>query len=932
VTDLRVESADLTGRRWVFGSAELDERSLELRVDGEQVMVERKPLEVLIYLLHHAGEVVTKDDLAENLWPGRVLTETVLTRCISQLRQALKDDDKTLIRTAHGYGYRLVAKVKVESTADAPPPALDFKPADSPPTRPQWRLVERLGTGGHGEAWLARHDKTGDARVFKFAVDAGALSSLKREITLYRLLHDSLGARAAVARILEWNLEEAPYFIEMEYVAGGNLQAWCEVQGGLAGMPLTARVELVAQIAEAVAAAHSVGALHKDLKPGNVLIQVEDGKPKVKLCDFGSGAVLDPQRLEALGITRLGFTKTVQGSASATPLYLAPEVIAGQPFTTQADIYSLGILLYQVVTCDLRRSLAPGWEADVEDELLREDIGAAAAGNLARRLTDAAQLAERLRSLDARREARAAEVAARARAERVRRVQEELRRTRVFLVALAALTAVAVSGGFVAYRARDAAVEATATAKAVSDFLMEDVLRTDSGLLRPSETSYEAMLQRAAAEVGIRLKDQPAAAAKIHMLLGRRYQEFGRFEAALEQYERAVALSTELYGGAAESTLVALDRLAWVYLESGRTTEALTLAERIRSLWESQLLPADPAILMVRCRVARIILVGGDYATAEHELRAAIAQAASVDRDSEQAKRLVQQWLGISSAKGSARDLAIAYGDLLLGANVLEETGDDLAEAEVRVRNAHSSFSKNVGEESELTSIAGMALAIILGATGQTAEAEKHALLLPRYWDKALPAGHFAHALPLLAMGRVRMEQRRFSEATALFEKAVGLCTRDAGCPQRFRAELQVDLGMALKEDGRWQAALEFLRASLDVQRRIFPPHHSILLRTQIAIADALRQGDRLDEASSTLSEIGQGSTAVLKAQARAELRGTEGLILLQEGHVNAAVTKLQEAAEIHTRRAGAMHWRTQRARADLQAAKEAAASPRMQR
>ncbi|MGH8482673.1 MAG: winged helix-turn-helix domain-containing protein, partial [Nevskiaceae bacterium] len=240
MTELPVESADLTGRRWVFGSAVLDERSLELHVNGEQVTLERKPLEVLLYLLHHSGEVVTKDDLAENLWPGRILTETVMTRCISVLRQALQDEDRSLIRTVHGYGYRLVARVKVEASAAAPAPALGFKPGDSPPTRPQWRLVERLGTGGHGEAWLARHEKTGDARVFKFAVDAGALSSLKREITLYRLLHDSLGARVAVARILEWNLEEPPYFIEMEHVAGGNLLAWSETQGGLSSVPLPA--------------------------------------------------------------------------------------------------------------------------------------------------------------------------------------------------------------------------------------------------------------------------------------------------------------------------------------------------------------------------------------------------------------------------------------------------------------------------------------------------------------------------------------------------------------------------------------------------------------------------------------------------------------------------------------------------------------------
>src|SRR5690349_6396396 len=158
------ETAELAGRRWAFGPAVLDERTLELEVGGQAAKLERKPLEVLLYLLHHAGEVVTKDDLAEALWPGRILTETVLTRCISLLLQALQDDARTLIRTVHGFGYRLVADVKVEVSASAGPPALDDRPGDHPPLRPQWKLVERLGTGGHGEAWLARHEKTGDAR------------------------------------------------------------------------------------------------------------------------------------------------------------------------------------------------------------------------------------------------------------------------------------------------------------------------------------------------------------------------------------------------------------------------------------------------------------------------------------------------------------------------------------------------------------------------------------------------------------------------------------------------------------------------------------------------------------------------------------------------------------------------------------------------
>ncbi len=82
---------------------------------------------------------------------------------------------------------------------------------------------------------------------------------------------------------------------------------------------------------------------------------------------------------------------------------MAPEVLEGRPATTQSDIYSLGVVLYQLVSGDFSRVVAPGWERGVEDELLREDIAACVDGDPERRLGSAGDLARRLRSLDERR-------------------------------------------------------------------------------------------------------------------------------------------------------------------------------------------------------------------------------------------------------------------------------------------------------------------------------------------------------------------------------------------------------------------------------------------------------------------------------------------------------------------------------------------------
>jgi len=280
------------------------------------------------------------------------------------------------------------------------------------PGHRHWVLESRLGAGGAGEVWLAANLNTRAKHVFKFCFEPDRVKSIKREVVLLRLLQESLGNREDIARVVDWELGSPPYYIETEYTEGGDLQAWAERQGGIDKVPLETRLDLVAQIAMALSAAHSAGVLHKDIKPTNILISrsKEGGRPRAKLTDFGIGLLTDPEALKREGITATGLTQTLLGgkstSTSGTPMYIAPELIEGKPPTPQADIYSLGVLLYQMVIGNLSRALAPGWEQGVKDDLLREDIAACVHGDPASRLCDPAKLAERLRTLEARRSQR----------------------------------------------------------------------------------------------------------------------------------------------------------------------------------------------------------------------------------------------------------------------------------------------------------------------------------------------------------------------------------------------------------------------------------------------------------------------------------------------------------------------------------------------
>ena len=355
---------------------------------GKAVELEAKPLDILLQLLLHAGEVVTKEELLESVWPDVMVVDGSLATAVSKLRKAMGDDEHPAILTVPRVGYRLAVPVYCKTVAAAAGPELGFKVGDAVPGREQWRLARPMDVSGSSEVWLADNPKTHEQRVFKFAADGARLKGLKREITVSRFLRESLGDQPEFVRILEWNFETAPFFLESEY-AGANLAEWAESQGGLSKIPFDTRLQVLVDVAKAVAAAHDIGVLHKDLKPANILVVPgRNTEWQIKLADFGSASLFDPSRLQALGITNLGFTQTAGLEAqqmTGTLMYLPPEVLAGQSPTAGADVYALGVLLYQLTTGDFRKPLAPGWEAGVEDLLLREDIAYAACGDPAKR-------------------------------------------------------------------------------------------------------------------------------------------------------------------------------------------------------------------------------------------------------------------------------------------------------------------------------------------------------------------------------------------------------------------------------------------------------------------------------------------------------------------------------------------------------------------
>jgi serine/threonine protein kinase len=129
------------------------------------------------------------------------------------------------------------------------------------PSRPDWKLVGKLGAGGFGEVWAGEHTKLRQRRAFKFCFDDERLRALKREVTLVKLLRSALGDREDIVQFHELKLDAPPFYLESDLAPHGNLLQWAEKRGGLKAIPLDQRIVLVAHTASALAAAHSIGVL-----------------------------------------------------------------------------------------------------------------------------------------------------------------------------------------------------------------------------------------------------------------------------------------------------------------------------------------------------------------------------------------------------------------------------------------------------------------------------------------------------------------------------------------------------------------------------------------------------------------------------------------------------------------------------------------------
>jgi non-specific serine/threonine protein kinase len=643
---------------------------------------------------------------------------------------------------------------------------------------------------------------------------------------------------------------------------------------------------------------------------------------EILLGDFGSGGVLDGSRLEELGITRLGFTKTVSSidSSSATPLYLAPEILAGQPFTVKSDIYALGIILYQFLVGDFHKVLSPGWERDITDELLREDIALMAEGNPAERLSDAAGLGRRLRALDERRRILSAEREAKAKAERTRRLLDRAKARRFGLVVALVVLLIGTAVSTTLYiRARDAQKRtalAGAQSQAVKDYLSQDVFTPVTSKAQPvRDMTVVQLLTRAGDEIDTRFATQPDVASELHFVIGRSFQAFLETTQAEKHFHRALELGEHLSGLGSRSVMQRASEVIVTDYAIGILPNTIESYDAILAAGRKLSGEDTPEVLELRLSLAR-----------GHYLLGAWSRADRLFRD----------------LLGDLENMHDDHGELLARADYhYGQLLTDLArpqEAMDRLLRAIMEFKESLGNKNLMVGEAHSALGLALANQGEFDAAAREFTEASELVKPWVPKEAWPEVRPRLFKALMYLKEDQLSQGEELLFEIVHyqdanwgayLATHhDASPPLDLTGPARQALGETYTREGRFQEAVDTLQRAIVVSERASGALHPQVLSVKLSLAEALLAEHHNIEASAMMAAFPTGSLKSLPDShpIHGQWYRVAGLLDIVDSAPAKARQNLDRALEVFQSAYGPKDWHVVRTRQDLQ--RLAAAGP----
>jgi serine/threonine protein kinase/DNA-binding winged helix-turn-helix (wHTH) protein len=540
-------------RVWSFSSCEYDEEERRLWVRGKPAKLGDRVLDVLEALLKAPDYQSTSVHLSR-IWGPSGSIDSVKD-AIRQLRRAIEQGGipDEIIATVRGTGFQIAARV-IERTFE-PSELWRSLIKDAPaPGLPGWRLQLPLEPGTRARVWQIGNERNHQVRVVKYATDPARRAALRREDRSWEAFERGLTSQKCFVRIFSSHLTSRPCYLEMEY-GGLTLLAWSDSQRTEGGLPRELCLQIMADLAYAVAAVHSLGIVHNDLKPANVLISPsldQGGRWQVKITDFGVASVVKENRLAELQLD----DSTLQPAAAGlggTTLYHAPEIGPNTPPLLSADVYALGVILFQILCGDYQKTPYPGWERQIADPVLQQDIEAACNVDPARR-PQASELAEWLRTVDARRQKLHAAQAFRDRTAHDQQQLTLLRARRPWVIAAIVLLLVGVCTSLLLYRRT---IRQRDLAEAINTFLAEDFLmRTNPYKTGSNTESLVETVKQASPSIDRRFAAEPLIAARLHHTIAQALDKRMDYPDADKEYQQAAALYREAEGADSASAVI----------------------------------------------------------------------------------------------------------------------------------------------------------------------------------------------------------------------------------------------------------------------------------------------------------------------------------------------------------------------------------------
>jgi serine/threonine-protein kinase len=670
-----------------------------------------------------------------------------------------------------------------------------------------YRIRETLGAGGMGIVYLAEREDLGSVVAIKILRDAWVSPARRERFSIEQRTLAQLN-HPYIARLYDADTSpDGTPFFAMEYVQGVPLTAYCREHRST----LNERLELFRKVSEAVVYAHQHAVIHRDLKPSNILVK-DDGS--VRLLDFGIA-----KHLEALGEP---VEQTMTGLRLMTPAYASPEQIRGEQVGVQTDVYSLGVVLYELLCGRLPFDLASRTPAQAEKVVTEEEPAKPSA--VARRAERESELTGEFPSpssslwsdldvlcltamhKDPRRRYSSVEALLRdlghyLRGEPLEARPDSLRyRLRKFAgrnrrAVTAAAAAFALVAGLITFFtvrlavARNRAVAEASRAERVQKFLFNLFQGGDEAAGPADDLRVVSLVDRGVREAQS-LSNEPAVQAELYETLGSIYLKLGKLDQAESLLESSLKLRKQTFGEESAPVADGLISLAMLRASQARLPEAEQLARQGVEISKRTLGPASAATARATESLGEILEDQGSY---------------------KQAIPVLENAVRLESGPGGEPA--------------------DLAESLTELANCHF----YIGDYAESDSLNRRVLEM----------------------DKKLHGERHPHvADDLINLGANQYEWGHYAEAERFYRQALDIIEAWYGRNNPETASAMTMLGRALVAEKKFTEAGTLAREALAIQEQVYGPVHPRVASALSEVGKVAMQEGKLDEAEASFRRM----------------------------------------------------------------------------